>query len=292
MLNLFKFFCKKHIKKSIDNSNTEKKEIEKNFYELDNPIKNRLNLVKQIEYLYYLNFYLISIIKFRSFKTSKIIIQNKNIIQEIIYNIKKVLVLNSNVKLNKNKVYNLFFNQLNKNKFRNNKDKNLERVLKKYNKLNTETKNICKEYINLALEIKLVRNNLSDLSAYDEKGIEIKLLIEKNIEKIKKIKKEIKEENNLLVVKINTYIERIKDVKKALKEIETDLLDKNEQKTLKDRIKKKEQLENLENQNKNINQKLLKLSELFIAFENLNLINNKKTSKLIKEYMKIEKESL
>ena len=292
MLNLFKFFCKKHIKKSIDNSNIGKKKIEKNFYELDNPIKNRLNLVKQLEYLYYLNFYLISIIKFRSFKTSKIIIKNKNIIQEIIYNIKKVLVLNSNVKLNKNKVYNLFFNQLNKNKIRKNKDKNLERILKKYNKLDTETKNICKEYINLALEIRLVRNNLSDLSAYDEKGIEIKLLIEKNIEKIKEIKKEIKEENNLLVVKINNYIERIKDVKKALKEIEIDLSDKNEQKTLKDRIKKKEQLENLENQNKNINQRLLKLSKLFIAFENLNLINNKKTSKLIKEYIKIEKESL
>ena len=132
MLNLFKFFCKKHIKKSIDNSNIEKKKIKKNFYELDNPIKNRLILVKQLEYLYYLNFYLISIIKFRALKTSKMIVKNKNIIQEILYSIKKVLVLNSNVKLNKNKVYNLFFNQLNKNKIR--PDKNLERILKKYNK--------------------------------------------------------------------------------------------------------------------------------------------------------------
>ena len=290
MLNLFKFFCKKHIKKSIDNSNIEKKKIKKNFYELDNPIKNRLILVKQLEYLYYLNFYLISIIKFRALKTSKMIVKNKNIIQEILYSIKKVLVLNSNVKLNKNKVYNLFFNQLNKNKIR--PDKNLERILKKYNKLDTETKNIFKEYINLALEIRLVRNNLSDLSAYDEKGIKIKVLIEKNLEKIKEIKKEIKEENNLLVVKINNYIERIKDVKKALKEIETDLSDKNEQKTLKDRMKKKEQLENLEDQTKTINQKILKLSEMFIAFENLNLINNKKTSNLIKEYIKTAKESL
>ncbi len=290
MLNLFKFFCKKHIKKSIDNSNIEKKKIKKNFYELDNPIKNRLILVKQLEYLHYLNFYLISIIKFRALKTSKMIVKNKNIIQEILYSIKKVLVLNSNVKLNKNKVYNLFFNQLNKNKIR--PDKNLERILKKYNKLDTETKNIFKEYINLALEIRLVRNNLSDLSAYDEKGIKIKVLIEKNLEKIKEIKKEIKEENNLLVVKINNYIERIKDVKKALKEIETDLSDKNEQKTLKDRMKKKEQLENLEDQTKTINQKILKLSEMFIAFENLNLINNKKTSNLIKEYIKTAKESL
>lgn len=290
MLNLFKFFCKKHIKKSIDNSNIEKKKIKKNFYELDNPIKNRLILVKQLEYLYYLNFYLISIIKFRALKTSKMIVKNKNIIQEILYSIKKVLVLNSNVKLNKNKVYNLFFNQLNKNKIR--PDKNLERILKKYNKLDTETKNIFKEYINLALEIRLVRNNLSDLSAYDEKGIKIKVLIEKNLERIKEIKKEIKEENNLLVVKINNYIERIKDVKKALKEIETDLSDKNEQKTLKDRMKKKEQLENLEDQTKTINQKILKLSEMFIAFENLNLINNKKTSNLIKEYIKTAKESL
>ena len=138
----------------------------------------------------------------------------------------------------------------------------------------------------------MVRNNLSDLSAYDEKGIKIKVLIEKNLEKIKEIKKEIKEENNLLVVKINNYIERIKDVKKALKEIETDLSDKNEQKTLKDRMKKKEQLENLEDQTKTINQKILKLSEMFIAFENLNLINNKKTSNLIKEYIKTAKESL
>ena len=218
------------------------------------------------------------------------IVKNKNIIQEILYSIKKVLVLNSNVKLNKNKVYNLFFNQLNKNKIR--PDKNLERILKKYNKLDTETKNIFKEYINLALEIRLVRNNLSDLSAYDEKGIKIKVLIEKNLERIKEIKKEIKEENNLLVVKINNYIERIKDVKKALKEIETDLSDKNEQKTLKDRMKKKEQLENLEDQTKTINQKILKLSEMFIAFENLNLINNKKTSNLIKEYIKTAKESL
>ena len=93
MLNLFKFFCKKHIKKSIDNSNIEKKKIKKNFYELDNPIKNRLILVKQLEYLHYLNFYLISIIKFRALKTSKMIVKNKNIIQEILYSIKKSIII-------------------------------------------------------------------------------------------------------------------------------------------------------------------------------------------------------